>query len=338
MTATRPTQADQVDPATARAWRLHHPRLPELPDRRALSRRLRRDSIPRALRRRAQAAATNTTIGVDGEALGLRELDRQVQALAATFARNGIDRSHPTLLAAPTSLDFIRCYLALLTTGSPVVLANPAATARELEAQIDAASVAVAITGGAATDTLSDRLGGESARHWPISGLDYAGGGSVPHTRLPRSPDVAVCGFTSGTTGAPKAAPLRHGDLEASIRAVMIAWRWRRSDVLVHALPMYHQHGLGALHAAVLSGVSLHCLSRFDPERLIDEAKNRSASVLFAVPAMWERIAGAFRTVDAPTCACSSRARPRCRRPCSSGSTTSSANPLWNGTEPPSRD
>ena len=238
---------------------------------------------------------------MDGEHLGLRELYSQTEALAATLARKGVDRANPTLLAAPTSLDFIRCYLALLAVRSPVVLANPSATAPELEAQIAAASVSVAITGGAATDTLAGLATGTSVSHWPIAGLDYDnGGGALPHTRLPRSSDVAVCAFTSGTTGAPKLTPLRHGDIQASIRSAMTAWRWHRNDVLVHALPMYHQHGLSALHAAVLSGSSLHCLSRFDPERLIDEAKRRRASVVFAVPAMWERITSVYSTVDAP--------------------------------------
>ncbi len=237
---------------------------------------------------------------MDGEHVGLRELHGQVDALAVTLARNGVDRSRPTLLAAPTSLDFIRCYLALLTVRSPVVLANPSATARELEAQIAAASVSVAITGGEATDTLAGLAAGELRAHWPIEGLGAGDGGPLPHAGLPRSADVAVCAFTSGTTGAPKLTPLRHGDIEASIRSAMTAWRWRRDDVLVHALPMYHQHGLSALHAAVLSGSSLHCLSRFDPERLIDEAEHRRASVIFAVPAMWERIVNAYSAVDAP--------------------------------------
>ena len=287
--------------ATALAWRMHDPTLPPIPDRAQLSRRLRRGSLSRALRQRALTAATNTRIGVDGEHLSLRELYSQTEALATTLAGKGVDRANPTLLAAPTSLDFIRCYLALLAVRSPVVLANPSATAPELEAQIAAASVSVAITGGAATDTLAGLATGTSVSHWPIAGLDYDnGGGALPHTRLPRSSDVAVCAFTSGTTGAPKLTPLRHGDIQASIRSAMTAWRWHRNDVLVHALPMYHQHGLSALHAAVLSGSSLHCLSRFDPERLIDEAKRRRASVVFAVPAMWERITSVYSTVDAP--------------------------------------
>ena len=95
-------------------------------------------------------------------------------------------------------------------------------------------------------------------------------------------------------------APLRHGDIQASIRSAMRAWRWHRSDVLVHALPMYHQHGLSALHAAILSGSSLHSFSRFDPERLIGEAQRRDATVIFAVPAMWERVVGTHAAIDAP--------------------------------------
>ncbi len=237
---------------------------------------------------------------MDGEHVGLRELYSQTGVLAATLARKGVDRARPTLLAAPTSLDFIRCYLALLAVRSPVVLANPSATAAELEAQIAAATVSAAITGGEATDTLAGLTAGTSVAHWPIAGLDYSGGGTVPHAHLPRSADVAIHAFTSGTTGAPKLAPLRHGDVQASIRSAMAAWRWRPNDVVVHALPMYHQHGLGALHAAVLSGSSLHCLSRFDPERLVQEAQRRRASVIFAVPAMWERIVGTHTTIDAP--------------------------------------
>ncbi|MCY3924461.1 MAG: AMP-binding protein [bacterium] len=291
---------DHLDEATVAAWRLHDPALPENPDPRELARRLRGGSISRALRRRARSGGQRTIIGVDGEEVSLRQLHAQTEALAVQLGEVGVGPERPTLLAAPTSLDFIRCYLALLAVRSPVVLANPSATSPEFEAQIAAASVSVAITGGEATETLADLAAGEPLKHWPIAALATEGGGALAQEALPRSGDTAVCGFTSGTTGAPKMAPLRHGDVLASIRSAMRAWRWRRGDVLVHALPMFHQHGLGALHASILAGSSLHCLSRFDPERLVAEAKRRRASVIFAVPAMWERIVAAHTAVDAP--------------------------------------
>ncbi len=299
MTAAHRPQEEPVDTATLHAWRMHDPALPPAPDRHELSRRLRRGSIPRALRRRALAGGRRTTISVDGEEVSLRQLQAQTEALAVRLGEIGINSERPALLAAPPSLDFIRCYLALLALRCPVVLANPAATAPELGSQATQAGVAVALTGGQATDTVADLAAEGAVTHWPIARLGESGG-SLPHQRLPRSADEAIYAFTSGTTGAPKLAPLRHGDAQASIRSAMAAWRWRPNDIVVHALPMYHQHGLSALHAAVLSGSSLHCLSRFDPERLVTEAQRRRASVIFAVPAMWERVVRTHTTIDAP--------------------------------------
>ena len=281
------------------AWRRHDPSLPANPDIGRLGRRLRGGSLPRALRRRALSGGRRTTISVDGEEVDLRQLHAQVESLAVRLGEIGVGSERPALLATPPSLEFIRCYLALLALRCPVVLANPAATAPELAAQVSQAGVDVALTGGQAVDTVAGIAADAAVTHRPISHLG-TGAGSLPTARLPRSVDVAILAFTSGTTGAPKLAPLRHGDAQASIRSAMAAWHWRPSDIVVHALPMYHQHGLSALHAALLTGSSLHCLSKFHPDRLIDEALRRRASVIFAVPAMWERIVGIHTAVDAP--------------------------------------
>lgn len=297
--ASKASAASGVAAATVAAWRRHDPAIPADPDIGRLRRRLRGGSIPRALRRRALAGGRRTTISVDGEEVSLRQLHAQTEALAVRLGALGAGPERPALLAAPPSLGFIRCYLALLALRCPVVLANPAATAAELRAQATQAGTALALSGGQAVDTVADLAAEGRVTHRPMSRLGD-GGGSLPHQRLPRSADVAICAFTSGTTGAPKLAPLRHGDVQASIRSAMTAWRWRPGDIVVHALPMYHQHGLSALHAALLSGSSLHCLSKFDPERLIDEVQRRRASVIFAVPAMWERIVAAHTAVDAP--------------------------------------
>lgn len=318
--ASKGSAVSSVAATTLAAWRLHDPSLPANLDLGQLGRRLRGGSLPRALRRRALTGGRRTTISVDGEEVSLRQLHAQVESLAVRLGEVGIGPERPALLAAPPSLEFIRCYLALLALRCPVVLANPGATAPELAAQMTQAGVSAALTGGQAVDTVADlmtegtvthraahpmtgleRTAGEagSVAHWPLAHLGD-GGGSLPKAHLPRSADVAIYAFTSGTTGVPKLAPLRHGDAQASIRSAMTAWRWRPGDAVVHALPMYHQHGLSALHAAVLSGSSLHCLSKFDPERLIQETQRRRASVIFAVPAMWERIVGAHDTVDAP--------------------------------------
>ena len=102
----------------------------------------------------------------------------------------------------------------------------------------------------------------------------------------PRPGDVAVLAFTSGTTGAPKGVPITHANLLASARAAMAAWRWADDDVLVHALPLFHQHGLGGLHMTLIAGTTARIASRFDPDRLLAT----DGTVLFAVPAIWARL------------------------------------------------
>jgi malonyl-CoA/methylmalonyl-CoA synthetase len=102
----------------------------------------------------------------------------------------------------------------------------------------------------------------------------------------------ALLAYTSGTTGAAKAVPLAHANLLASVRGVMLAWRWSEADVLVHSLPLSHQHGLGGVHATLLAGSRAVILGSFDPEALCGAIADARATVLFAVPAVYERLAG----------------------------------------------
>jgi malonyl-CoA/methylmalonyl-CoA synthetase len=84
--------------------------------------------------------------------------------------------------------------------------------------------------------------------------------------------------------------PLTHGNVLASTRGVVLAWRWRADDVLVHALPLSHQHGLSGVHLSLLTGSRAVILGRFDPAALCDTIAAHRATVLFAVPAMYERL------------------------------------------------
>ena len=104
--------------------------------------------------------------------------------------------------------------------------------------------------------------------------------------------------YTSGTTGAPKGVPLTHGNVLASIRGVMLAWRWSADDVLVHALPLSHQHGLSGVHLSLLAGSRAVMLGRFDPAALCETIAASARTVLFAVPAMYERLV-AWEGIDA---------------------------------------
>jgi malonyl-CoA/methylmalonyl-CoA synthetase len=103
-------------------------------------------------------------------------------------------------------------------------------------------------------------------------------------------PGAAMLAYTSGTTGAPKGVPLTHANVLASTRGVVKAWRWTADDVLVHALPLSHQHGLSGVHLSLLCGSSAVVFSGFDPAALTGAIREHRATVLFAVPAMYERL------------------------------------------------
>jgi malonyl-CoA/methylmalonyl-CoA synthetase len=103
-------------------------------------------------------------------------------------------------------------------------------------------------------------------------------------------PGPAMLAYTSGTTGAPKGVPLTHANVLASTRGVVKAWRWSADDVLVHALPLSHQHGLSGVHLSLLCGSRAVVFSRFDPAELTGAIAAHHATVLFAVPAMYERL------------------------------------------------
>jgi malonyl-CoA/methylmalonyl-CoA synthetase len=127
------------------------------------------------------------------------------------------------------------------------------------------------------------RLGFESI---PVEDLPQADPVPAPHL-TPESPAAIL--YTSGTTGRPKGALLDHGSLLAQGRGALEVWRWTDQDTLVHALPLFHLHGLGmGLHGTLLSGGSA-VLIPFAPETVVHELTH-GGTMFFGVPSMYQRL------------------------------------------------
>jgi malonyl-CoA/methylmalonyl-CoA synthetase len=116
------------------------------------------------------------------------------------------------------------------------------------------------------------------------------------HAVAVRAPDdLAAIIYTSGTTGRSKGAMLSHGNLLSNAQVLQKAWGWRSAeqggDVLVHALPIFHVHGLFvAIHGALLNGSKMIWLAKFDPRTALPFFAR--ATVFMGVPTLYVRLLG----------------------------------------------
>ncbi|MFE4453221.1 acyl-CoA synthetase [Streptomyces sp. NPDC056796] len=196
---------------------------------------------------------------------------------------------------ATSTPETVVAVVAALRAGVPAVPLNPKTGEREL-AHIVADSAPSLVLAGAA-DTLPPALGG-------LERLDVstAAPSRTPEDGLPEpsgeSPALVV--YTSGTTGPPKGAVLPRRAIAASLDALEDAWGWTGDDVLVHALPLFHVHGLilGVL-GPLRRGGSVRHLGRFSAEGVARELLS-GGTMLFGVPTMYHRLAGALADPDGP--------------------------------------
>ena len=266
-------------------WREH---LPGVADVRSFPADLGEDTIPGLAAASAAAVPGRVAVSVDGEPITHAELDAAAAVVAGWLARR-VRPGDRVLIAAGASVGFVRCYLGALRAGAVVVLANPGYTAAELAHLVADSGVVLAL----ADPGPARLLAGLTAGGDPLETVDIRSlpdGASRPADVAARSQEVALLAYTSGTTGRPKGVPLTHRQLAVSIRSAMAAWRWSGEDVLAHALPLYHQHGLGGVHAALIAGGTVHVRSRFSPADLARTIADTRASALFAVPTIYQAL------------------------------------------------
>ncbi|OGB34594.1 MAG: malonyl-CoA synthase [Burkholderiales bacterium RIFCSPLOWO2_12_FULL_61_40] len=120
--------------------------------------------------------------------------------------------------------------------------------------------------------------------------LDRAAQLSATHAVVPRQPDdLAAIIYTSGTTGRSKGAMLSHGNLLSNALVLKDYWDWQADDVLLHALPIFHVHGLFvAIHGALINGSKMVWCARFDPKVVLQHLPQ--ATVLMGVPTFYVRL------------------------------------------------
>ncbi|HEX5068399.1 MAG TPA: AMP-binding protein [Myxococcota bacterium] len=226
----------------------------------------------------------------DGPPLTYAELDAATARMAAELAARGVARGDRVAVQVEKSAEAVLVYLACLRRGAIFVPLNPAYTDAETAYLLSDAEPRLFVCDPAR----------QPAQGPDVATLDAAGRGSLDAWRE-RAPDAAIAEsagsdvaailYTSGTTGRPKGAMLTHRNLAANAEALVALWRFERGDALLHALPIFHAHGLFvALHCALLAGCRVIFLARFDAARVA--ALLPRATVFMGVPTHYARLLG----------------------------------------------
>src|SRR5918994_5471645 len=292
------TETGRVDSETIRAWERH---LGREVDADSLRAELVEGTLTRAFYDTAMRDPEQTALTIDGQEITHGELDHLAARAGGWLQAQGVGSGERIVLCGDNSLDFVIAYLGILRAGSIVVPAGAALTESELRHFVEDSGASCALAQGDALERLM-RIAHEDSLLRLVVALEEEEASEAPSLRqaisegAPLEPgdaggdDVVMLAYTSGTTGRPKGVPLSHAHLLSSVRGVMWAWRWGASDVVAHALPFSHQHGLSAVHISLLCGSRTVVHSRFDPERLCKAIEAEKATVLFAVPAIYEKL------------------------------------------------
>jgi malonyl-CoA/methylmalonyl-CoA synthetase len=186
---------------------------------------------------------------------------------------------------ATTSLETCVGVVGALAAGVPVVPLNPNAGTRELAHIVADAQLAVVLA--APGDALPSELAAVERLDVSLSdpGAAELGDMDPEHT--------AIVLYTSGTTGPPKGVEISRRAIATNLDALAEIWEWSDGDRLVHALPLFHVHGLvlGVL-GPLRRGGSVELVPRFTPEHLV-AAASRDATMIFGVPTMYKRLGDA---------------------------------------------
>jgi malonyl-CoA/methylmalonyl-CoA synthetase len=227
-----------------------------------------------------------------------RELDRTSARLANLLSSLGIPGNSRIAVQAEKSVEAMMLYLAVLRAGHVYLPLNTAYQSAEIEYFVGNAEPAVIVCSPrnlAWTLPIASRSGCANVFTLADDGrggtlMERAASFSDEQTPVARRPDdIASIIYTSGTTGRSKGAMLTHRNLLSNAATLKRYWGWQPDDVLIHALPIFHVHGLFvAIHGALLNGSKMLWLSRFDPALAI--AQMARATVFMGVPTLYSRM------------------------------------------------
>jgi malonyl-CoA/methylmalonyl-CoA synthetase len=229
------------------------------------------ETLPALFARRAPDPGTPLMVVPGSETWTYGDVHGLAGRIANGLTTAGVAPGDRVAVQVEKCPEVVALYLACLRSGAVFFPMNPAYTDDEVAYLVDDATPRVVVREPAALAALAD---GQP--------------GSFDDVTV-RPDDVAAMLYTSGTTGRPKGVPLTHRNLAANAASLHEVWGFGPDDVLLHALPVFHAHGLFvALNCVLTNGTGMVFLPRFDVDAVIDQLP--SASVFMGVPTHYTRL------------------------------------------------
>ena len=232
--------------------------------------------------------------------MSFTQLQRDVKQVATTLLDLGVQKGDRVILFIPKSIIAVVAHFAIQSIGAMAVPLNPGFKKNEMAYLLGDAEAKLIIAEPEKKALVQDIDPNaqllEISTVQPYQQIDFfrSAAEAVPAIDIhPDDPGLVI--YTSGTTGNPKGAVLTHRNLVYDARNVIRIWEITSDDVLCHALPLFHVHGLCfALHTALLSGAHVRLLDQFKPESVVSELSRNTGStvcsVFMAVPAMYTNL------------------------------------------------
>ncbi|CAM8653598.1 CaiC Acyl-CoA synthetases (AMP-forming)/AMP-acid ligases II [Comamonadaceae bacterium] len=226
-----------------------------------------------------------------------RDLDEATAMVANLFGFLDLPAGTRVAVQVDKSVEALVLYLATLRAGLVYLPLNTAYQSAEMDYFISDAKPAVLVCAGRNFGWLS-KMAFLAGTQYVFSLNDDRTGTLLEraskfprtHTLVPRAADdLAAIIYTSGTTGRSKGAMLSHGNLLSNARVLQKYWDWREGDVLIHALPIFHVHGLFvAIHGALINGSKMLWCAKFEPQTALRMMAR--ATVFMGVPTLYVRL------------------------------------------------
>jgi malonyl-CoA/methylmalonyl-CoA synthetase len=233
----------------------------------------------------------------DGRVWTYSDMLGQSARIAHVLTERGVQPGDRVAVQVEKSAEALMLYLACVRCGAVYLPLNTGYTVAELDYFFNDAKPAVIVVSPHNADKLSETVKGCGA---VLETLDDHGGGSLMESAraaatdfddVERGPDdLAAILYTSGTTGRSKGAMLSHDNLLSNALTLRESWRFTAQDRLIHALPIFHTHGLFvATNVILISGASMFLLPKFDADAIVERLPK--SSVLMGVPTFYVRLA-----------------------------------------------